>query len=131
MAVSAQRGVFLTLDDAEFLADLLDHVCRTARPSPRVSHLARRIRKSFDSLMPAQANHLRDVTSGYDPSNPRAYDVLDVSEAAHLLGCTPANVRDLIRRGKLPAHRAGNRWALPARAVVERAERRAAGNPRR
>ncbi|MCV7005659.1 helix-turn-helix domain-containing protein [Mycobacterium gordonae] len=52
--------------------------------------------------------------------------MLDTGEAAAILGIGPNGVRDLVRRGKLPAHRAGGRLLLPALPVVERAERRAA-----
>lgn len=127
--IAAQHGVYLTVDDAGYLADALDHVCRTAHPSARLADLARRLRKSCAALTPTQEigrNHLRDVQSELDVSDHRAYDLLDTDEAARLLGCSAANVRDLVRRGRLPGHRAGNRWLLPARVVVERAERQAA-----
>ena len=127
MTISPQpAGVFLTLDDAGYLADLLDHLCRTQQPSARLAHLSNRMRKSCDSLTPTQGNRLRGVQSQPDPGDPAAYDLVDAAEAARLLGITPAGVRDLLRRGKLPGVRRGGRWMLPARVVVERAERRGA-----
>ncbi|ORW02483.1 helix-turn-helix domain-containing protein [Mycobacterium kyorinense] len=126
--ITAQHGLYLTVDDAAYLADFLDHVCRSMRPSPRLADFARRLRKSCAALTPAQENgrnHLRGVHSELDVSDHAAYDLVDTDEAARLLGCSAANVRDLVRRGRLPARRAGNRWLLPARVVVERAERKA------
>ncbi|WP_205848862.1 helix-turn-helix domain-containing protein [Mycolicibacterium mucogenicum] len=66
------------------------------------------------------------MESQCDAGQAAAYDLVDVKEAAGILGCSPANVRDLIARGRLAGHRAGRNWLLPARVVVERAERRAA-----
>lgn len=128
MTVTPQHGVFLTADDAGYLADLLEHLCRTKHPAPRLAHLAGRFRKSCAALTPTQENgpnRLRDVPTGTDEGHYAAYDLVDSGQAAQMLGIGPAGVRDLIRRGKLPGHRAGNRWVLPARAVVERAERQA------
>ncbi len=126
MTVSAQRGVFLTLDDATYLADLLDRVCASTRPSARLTLLAGQMRNASQSLAPAQAKDLRGLVSRPDPRQHATYDLVDVKEAARILGCTPANVRDLIARGRLAGHRAGRNWLLPARLVVERAERQAA-----
>ncbi len=50
-----------------------------------------------------------------------AHDLLTADEAADLLGCTPNNVRDLARRGALPAHRSGGRWLLEREGVQLRA----------
>lgn len=46
-----------------------------------------------------------------------AHDLLSTAQAAAVLGCTPGNVRDLARRGALPAHRAGGRWLVERDAV--------------
>lgn len=50
-----------------------------------------------------------------------AHDLVSTVEAATLLGCSPGNVRDLARRGALPAHRTGGRWLLERDAVQLRA----------
>ncbi len=50
-----------------------------------------------------------------------SHDLLSSEEAADLLGCSPSNVRDLARRGALPAHRSGGRWLLERDAVELRA----------
>ncbi len=50
-----------------------------------------------------------------------SHDLLDSEEAAAMLGCSASNVRDLARRGALPAHRSGGRWLLERDAVQLRA----------
>jgi hypothetical protein len=97
--ITRVTGVLLDADDARYLADLLDHLCITARPSARLAHVAARLRKSCDSLTPTQGNRLRGVQPEPDASQHAPYDLVDTDEAARLLGCSPANVRDLIRRG--------------------------------
>lgn len=124
MTVTAQAGVFLTVDDATYLADALDRVCATMLPAPRLAYLTGQLRKSCHSLAPTQAKDLRGLASRPDPRHHATYDLVDVKEAARILGCTPSNVRDLIARGRLAAHRAGRSWLLPARTVVEYAEQR-------
>ncbi|EUA09411.1 DNA binding, excisionase family domain protein [Mycobacterium kansasii 732] len=127
--ITAQHGVYLTADDAAYLSEFLDHVCRDMRPSAKLVDFARRLKKSCAALTPTQENgrnRLRAVHSEAEVSNMAAYDLVDTDEAARLLKTSAANVRDLVRRGRLPAQRVGNRWLLPARVVVERAERQAA-----
>ena len=46
-----------------------------------------------------------------------------VAEAARLLGMTPAGVREMEKRGDLPAQRTGDRVRLFDRAVVKRVAR--------
>ena len=50
-----------------------------------------------------------------------SHDLLSSEEAAAVLGCSPSNVRDLLRRGVLPGHRTGGRWLLERDAVQLRA----------
>lgn len=42
----------------------------------------------------------------------------DTNEVAELFGCTPANVRDLRARGKLPGYRRGGRWYFASGPVI-------------
>lgn len=49
-----------------------------------------------------------------------AHDLVSTVEAATLLGCTAGNVRDLARRGALPAHRTGGRWLFERDGVEQR-----------
>ncbi|OZF44276.1 MULTISPECIES: helix-turn-helix domain-containing protein [Nocardiaceae] len=46
------------------------------------------------------------------------------NDVAELLGCTPANVRDLRTRGKLRGQRRGGRWFYDSRSVIARASQR-------
>lgn len=58
---------------------------------------------------------------------PWSRDLIDASQAAALLGCTAANVRDLGRRGRLTVHKRGRgSWFDPAE-VAEWRDERAAG----
>lgn len=43
---------------------------------------------------------------------------VSVEEAARMIGCDPANVRQLARRGRLPSRKDGAVWAIDAAAAV-------------
>ncbi|WP_448440399.1 helix-turn-helix domain-containing protein [Mycobacterium paraintracellulare] len=109
-------------------------MCDGTNPaSARLAHLSKRLRQACVSLTPTQEktgsdrrNHLRGVTFDLEPGDYVRYDVVETDEAAELLGCSAANVRDLIRRDRLPARRTGNRWLVSSSAVVELAQRKAA-----
>jgi excisionase family DNA binding protein len=122
LVVVVQRltGVLLTDDEVRYLVDLVDQVVRRGvQPNARAADLIRRLRKSCaDASARVQNPHAA-------PQHAR-YDLVDTREAAALLGISESGVRDLIRRGKLPGHRAAGRWLVPAASVVERAERKAA-----
>jgi hypothetical protein len=125
MVIQRFSGVLLTVDDARYLADVLDAACRVTRPSPRVTQLAARLRKAAGTS--ASANETASARANdADPGEIRAHDLLTAGEAAAILGCSPANVRYLRAHGHLPAHSAGGRWLYPAAPVVGRAERKAA-----
>lgn len=47
----------------------------------------------------------------------RMPDVVTVEEAADALGYHPESVRQLIRRGRLNARKAGTMWLIPAEAL--------------
>ncbi|WP_433613781.1 helix-turn-helix domain-containing protein [Prescottella agglutinans] len=49
------------------------------------------------------------------------HEFVDTVTAASILGCSPGNVRDLARRGTLPARQVGGRWLVSADAVHARA----------
>lgn len=40
------------------------------------------------------------------------YEQIDADTAAHLLGCSPRNVRDLAARGRIPAVKRAGRWCF-------------------
>lgn len=49
-------------------------------------------------------------------------DIVGVSEAAGLLGCTRQRVLQLVEAGQLPSQRAGKAIVIPRSAVLKRAE---------
>jgi excisionase family DNA binding protein len=123
------RGVFLDINEARYLADVLDHLCKASQPNARLDYFARLLRNTVDKADPAIAcaNQSGNGRAGQpDPGHYRAYDLVPAGEASAILGCTTSNVRYLRRAGHLPAHRVGGRWLFPVASVVERAERKAA-----
>ncbi|WP_018599662.1 helix-turn-helix domain-containing protein [Mycobacterium sp. 155] len=134
--ITAPAGVLLTVDDAVYALAAFEALLTDRHASPRLERFINALRKSVART--AKTGDLTSV-SGVDarntgvpehnepnPCRVTAYDLLDTTEAAAILGITPNAVRDLARRGRLPARRAGSRWLYPAGPVVERAERRAA-----
>lgn len=57
--------------------------------------------------------------------------MLTTAQAADALGVTAARVRQLIRAGKLPAHRQGRDWAIDPRALARVRVRPGPGRPPR
>ncbi|MHC9294183.1 helix-turn-helix domain-containing protein [Mycobacterium sp. LTG2003] len=127
-------GVLLTVDDARYVLAAFDALLTDGRSaSPRLARFINELRKTV-----AKASVSTGVSGDYarndrvhehnkpNPGKVTAYDLLDANEAATILGITPNAARDLARRGRIPARRAGTRWLYPAGPVVERAERKAA-----
>lgn len=133
--ITGIKGVILidTLD-ADYLVQTLNHdfaalAKQGLRPSERVMELHRCLTKAVANASDPAENacaHVSHVGTDADSSQTAPYDLVDTGEAARILGCTPANVRDLARRGRLRAHRAGRGWVYPAASVVALSERRAA-----
>lgn len=122
-------GIVLDATDVQYLVDALDALLRDRRPSARLAAFIDRLRKTVAKTggsPPETGRHARLVGQQADPVHHAPYDVVTTGEAAQILRCTQNNVRDLVRRGRLPAHRAGRQLLLPATAVVTRAERKAA-----
>jgi len=123
------NGVLLDADDARYLLGALDALLAERTASPRLNALVARLRRIAEKLAPTQEDtplDVRKVDGQGDSGHIAPYDLVDTREAAAILGCTSANVRDLARRGKLPRHRAGRGWVYPAASVVALAEKRAA-----
>ena len=122
-------GVLLDAADADYLARalaLFEEVLakQGSRPSPRLVDLERRLsRASSDATRSTTSGYVSGAKDSADRDALSAYEFVDTERAANILGCTPGNVRDLARRGRLPAVRSGGRWLYPAAAVVARAER--------
>ncbi|MFN6549497.1 helix-turn-helix domain-containing protein [Mycolicibacterium septicum] len=133
--ITGFRGVvLLDSNDAAYLAAALGRLSDALaghglRPSEQLVALRTKLAKACASASdstPDTCADIRTVGAQQDSQHTALYDLVDTDEAARILGCTPANVRDLARRGRLPAHRAGRGWLYPAASVVARAEHRAA-----
>ncbi|MGV9827300.1 helix-turn-helix domain-containing protein [Gordonia sp. NPDC003429] len=123
-------GVFLTADDADYIARALELLrqqlrANNTRPSAKLDMITERIAKAVGNTSAATRNvsasasrSLQQPDSDDDP----VYGWITSPEAAAILGCTANNVRDRARRGTLPAHRAGGRWVYPAEQIVRLAD---------
>lgn len=122
------HGVLLTGPELHYTLKAFEVLLRDRRPSPQLAeHLARLQRAYVETDNAAQkacgCGRFADSDGRTGALLPG--DVLDTDEAAAILGISAAGVRDLARRGRLPAVQAGGRWLLAAVPVVERAEHRA------
>ena len=130
MTIEKVSGVLLDASDADYLARAMKLLAallakQGSRPSPRLVDLERRLsRASSDATRSATSGYASGAKDSADRDALSAYEFVDTERAANILGCTPGNVRDLARRGRLPAIRSGGRWLYPAAAVVARAESR-------
>lgn len=128
--VESVDGVLLGADEARFLVGALDTFGqvlaeRGSRPSPKLVDLQRRLSRAVTDVTRRKADvGVSSAVPQPDWDASSAHEFLDSERAAAILGCTPGNVRDLARRGSLPAIHTTGRWLYPAAAVVERAERR-------
>lgn len=127
-------GVLLDHADASYLAEAMHQVfgamasCGlTPRPAwvSAQQKLAKACVGASESGRDTHAD-AREVGAQQDSTHTALYDLVDTNEAAKILGCTAANVRDLRRRKRIPAHHAGGRWVYPAAVIVARAEKQAA-----
>ena len=124
MTIQRVSGVLLDVDDARYVASALDHLCATGPQPARLAHIAKQLRKAVANASPAASLRASQRDSSQS-ANCGTYDLLTAGEVAEALDCTLANVRDLRRRGQLPAHRAGREFLYPALPVLARAERKA------
>lgn len=125
-------GTLLSPDDADYVTRALELLrellCKQgSRPTPRLDSVTDQLRKagvkSGVSALKAGTN-ARVVGPVADSGDDPLYALVDTGQAASILACSANNVRDLARRGTLPARRAGGRWVYDAQAVLARAERR-------
>lgn len=152
MTISVQRGVFITADDAAYIANALDELVRLmaerrdehgnrtpAQPSERLAATMARLHRTVASLAVrdpatdhvdhAQGSEPPDQTASVRAPQRDSVDagphVIGTGDAARRLGITPNAVRDLARRGRLAVTHTGTRWRFDARAVHALAEQRA------
>lgn len=66
---------------------------------------------------------MRETLSQADRSRSRESNeptrALKIAEAAKLIGCGRQRIRTAIRDGHLPAHKVGNAWLIPRRALEQ------------
>jgi excisionase family DNA binding protein len=126
------QGVLLDRDDAAYLCEALELLAQLlpsqqSRPSPRLVAVTAKLRRAADAAAdpgPKSAANGRESASQSNSRDDAPYAVISTAEAARVIGCGTRNVRDLARRGRLRARRAGGRWNIDAMAVAERIERR-------
>jgi excisionase family DNA binding protein len=143
-------GVLLDADEATYLCHALDLLAQLmaeqrdvhgqptpSQPTPRLVATTAKLRRTVASLAlrdpapddgrcpepPAQTASLRAPQRDSVDAGPHD---LGTGEAARIIGCTPGNVRDLARRGRLAATDTGTRWRFDSAAVTDYAARRAA-----
>ena len=123
-------GVLLSPADARFAVEAFTALLRDRRPSAQLADFIERlqVRTHAATGVPGRGTGAYARNIAAQPGSPEyaPYDVLTSTEVAAIVGVSPNGVRDLARRGRLPAHRVGGRWLFPAVAVVAYAERRAA-----
>lgn len=138
--ITTLRGVFLDPGHAEYLARALDEFFKLMKaqrdtngnpapstPVPRLVDVAARLRKASQDANRSvgtvsttdRFQHDRD-----DSGQPVLHE-LGTGDAARVLGVSPGAVRDLARRGRIPARYTGTRWRFDAGAVEARAQRQA------
>jgi hypothetical protein len=129
MAIERVEGTLLSPEDVDYnvrALELLQAVLRQigSAPQPKlVAYTERLCSKSGVNRQNASPN-ARFIAGQPDSLHHDEYATVDTSQAARILGITPNGVRDLHRRGRLPARRDGGRWAYPVDAVMRRAEHR-------
>lgn len=123
-----RRGVLLEVSEAEVLVATIEDLCRRTgrQPSGRLGPIVAKMRKVVANTGDSDTKTASLLGNTADSGQSSAYDLVTTGEAARIIGCTPNNVRDLRRRGQLPAHHTGTRWLYPLRMVEARAERQAA-----
>lgn len=121
-------------DALELLADLLArqrdaHGNPTpSRPTPRLAAVTAKLRKASQIANdPARTGSATASIRAPQqvPVDPDGHAVMGTGAAARTLGLTPGAVRDLARRGRIPASYTGTRWQFDAAAIVYLAEHRA------
>jgi excisionase family DNA binding protein len=132
--ITQLTGVFLDRSEAMYVSRALELLAallaeKRSQPTPRLQQVTAKLRKSAESGSTATPNGRKKLplrASADSGPDDQGYATVTTAEAARILRCRERNTRDLIRRGQLPARRAGGRWLIDAAAVERRAERKAA-----
>lgn len=129
MAIERISGLVLDPESSDFLvralellADLL--TARGSEATPKLLNVTETLRTGANTggTRSNAGVSARIVDAEHDSAQTPWHAILDTKRAADILGITPNGVRDLARRGTLPARRAGREWLLDAAAVIRRAE---------
>lgn len=138
--ITSLRGALVVLDahDAAQLCIAFDKMASQLAAFGVVTSGV--VKLPIDRLRAATRNASKPLPSGSQASGNGDFDAevvgaqpdashigvreISSAEAARILHCTSANVRDLHRRGRLPARRVGGRWIFDARDVAALAARR-------
>ncbi|WJY97193.1 helix-turn-helix domain-containing protein [Corynebacterium fournieri] len=91
-----------------------------------LAYLDRTQRRAGGALAPALREIMEEIAANFGNSahieqatdECVRHEFIDVEEAAHILSCSPRNVRDLATRGRLPGRKLAGRWQF-LRAEVE------------
>ena len=129
MAISRVSGLVLDPDSTDFLVRALEMLtellrARGAEPTAKLAAMTDELRTGAiaGAKRPKSGVSARFVDGESVSEHTPWHAILDSRRAADILGITPNGVRDLARRGSLPAHRAGREWMFDAAAVIRRAE---------
>ncbi|GFG62804.1 hypothetical protein MKUB_29140 [Mycobacterium kubicae] len=146
-------GVYLDAYDGAFVVEALDRLAQlTAGPTPaRLESVTAKLRRAVrhsaeppaqppvpDSVAeqqhsaqpPETTASVRALQRDSVHAGPHVTGTMGTGQAARLLGISANGVRDLARRGRLPASRTGTRWQFDAAAVTAFSQRRAAAQGR-
>ena len=137
MLTPLRGGVIVTDEDLDFLAAAIEEQHQLlARyglaPSARLNQVTAILRRAA-KLQTRQHGSVRatDRDGGGRDAVLREHDLLDTAEAGRYLSISADGVRAHVRRGRLPASRAGGRILIAARDLVAFAEARQGPYPRR
>ncbi|MDC8982163.1 helix-turn-helix domain-containing protein [Mycobacterium marinum] len=122
-------GVMISVADARYVLAALEALLTGRSPSAQLSQFIGQLRKTVVRASDSGSDTSVDVRKlglQQDSGHHGLYDLVDSGEAAAIIGCTSANVRDLGKRGRIPRYLAGGRWVYPVASVIAWAERKAA-----
>lgn len=128
MAIERLSGVVVDPDSTDFLIRALELLAellaaRGGAAAPRLLEVTEQLKTGVNSGA-ARSKSGADtifVDGEADSAHTPWHAFLNTQRAADILGITPNGVRDLARRGSLPARRVGREWIFDAAAVIRRA----------
>lgn len=124
-------GVLVSAEVAAYIGDALQELVAVAARHgvgvpARLQHLAESLRKVTNASQ-TQVNASSNASDSWlapDWGNHEGYGTCTPAQAAEILGCTAANVRDLAERGTIAGTKIGGRWQLDRHTVQALADSR-------